>query len=348
MADHFHHGRGPLHARGEPDIMSLPPRVRPFDPERYHPQEHVLPLTTFYHFTDFDRRAPADLLLREPESHLSHQAREVSSRSTRGYGSIVAREWYAELPDTVHHMVDEAGFGPFCMGLSRYPASRALMGALVERWWDTTNSFHFSTTGDMTMTSFDFTTLTGLDVASRPVPYNADMGEGTMPETLEEIKQYTRGFLMFLFGTTLFSDKGNTVGLYLLSTLVDLSQVSQYDWGGAGLATLYCHMSATSRGQGNIVGGYWRAWELWVYAYFLTLAPELEVEVPLVIPYSYVFEGRCRPRARETLPYLWQFFDTVRATEFIHWLSADHLAALGVLGSRYPFLIPWGVGLFSI
>ncbi|CAL5443359.1 unnamed protein product [Camellia sinensis] len=63
-------------------------------------------------------------------------------------------------------------------------------------------------------------------------------------------------------------------------------------------------MSATFRGRGNIVGGYWRAWELWVFAYFPTLAPELEVEVPLMIPYSLVFEGQYRPRARETLPYL--------------------------------------------
>ncbi|GMP52846.1 hypothetical protein CsSME_00018519 [Camellia sinensis var. sinensis] len=34
---------------------------------------------------------------------------------------------------------------------------------------------------------------------------------------------------MFFFGTTLFSNRGNTVGLYLLSALVDLARVSQYD-----------------------------------------------------------------------------------------------------------------------
>ncbi|GMP28322.1 hypothetical protein CsSME_00003919 [Camellia sinensis var. sinensis] len=148
-----------------------------------------------------------------------------------------------------------SGFGPFCAGISRYPASRTLMGSLVERWWDTTNSFHFSATGDMTMTPFDFPVLTGLDVGGWSIPYDEDMGEweaawiyllgarppadrsssrvrytwfsthfrGIEPETPEEIAQYTRGFLMFLLGTTLFSDRGNTVGLYLLSALVDLS-----------------------------------------------------------------------------------------------------------------------------
>ncbi|GMP91018.1 hypothetical protein CsSME_00041897 [Camellia sinensis var. sinensis] len=78
MTDHFHHDGGSPHAEDEPDIMSLPPRIRPFDPKRYHPQEHILPPTTFYHFTDFARRAPADLLLREPESHLSHQSQELT------------------------------------------------------------------------------------------------------------------------------------------------------------------------------------------------------------------------------------------------------------------------------
>ncbi|GMQ01743.1 hypothetical protein CsSME_00048281 [Camellia sinensis var. sinensis] len=335
MADHFPHGGGPPQAGDEPYIMSLPPRIRPFDPERYDPQEHILPPATFYHFTNFERRAPPDLLLREPESHLSHQAREltlntqfvsgtqhifkhianslgiqltlwtyssfsghiarfsgtqlVSSCSTRGYGSILAREWYTELPDVVHHIVDEAGFELFCAGISRYPASRTLIGVLVERWWDTTKSFHFSTTRDMTMTPYGFSMLTGLDVTGRPVPYDADMVRytwfpvqyrGTSPKTIEEIEQYARGFLMFLLGTTLFSDRGSTVGLYLLSASVDLSQ-------------------------------------LWVYAYFSTLAPELKVEVPLEIPYSHRFEGQCRPRPRETLPYLRQYFDTVRAMEEI-------------------------------
>ncbi|GMP80647.1 hypothetical protein CsSME_00035667 [Camellia sinensis var. sinensis] len=375
MAGHFPQGGGPPGAGDEPNIMSLPPRVRPFDPERYHPREHILSRAVFYNFTDFDDRAPVDLLLREPESHLSHQAREVSSCITRGYGSIVAREWYTELPEAVRDWVDQAGFGPFCTGISRYPTSRTLMGALVERWWDTTNSFHFSATGDMTMTPFNFVVLTSLDVGGWSIPYDEDIGEWeaawiyllrarppvdkssgrvrytwfsthfrrTKPETPEEIAQYTRGFLMFLLGTTLFSDRGNTVGLYLLSALVDLSQVSHYDWGGVGLATLYCYMSVTSRGRGNIVGGYWRAWELWVFAYFPTLASELEVEVPLMIPYSLVFEGQYRPRARETLPYLRQFFDTVRTTE-ITW---QPWAPLGG-DTRFQFSGGWAASRYRI
>ncbi|GMP77685.1 hypothetical protein CsSME_00033868 [Camellia sinensis var. sinensis] len=241
----------------------------------------------------------------------------TSSRVTRGYGSIAARDWYGELSEAVRNWVDLAGFETFCTGISRYPASRTLMGALVERWWDTTNSFHFSAAGDMTMTPFDFAVLMGLDF------------RGTELETSEEIAQYARRFLMFLFGTTLFTDRGNT-----------------YDWGGASLATLYCYMSATSRGRGNIVGGYWRSWELWVFAYFPTLAPELEVEAFLMTPYSLVFEGQYRSRPRETLPYLLQYFDIVRVTEPWAPLGGDlrFQFTRGWATSRYRILFEGPVG----
>ena len=82
-----------------------------------------------------------------------------------------------DLPVGVYQIVDEARFGLFCMGLSCFIVSRSLLGALVERWWDTTNSFHFSTTGDMTMTPYGFAMLIGIEVGGRPIPYDPDMGE---------------------------------------------------------------------------------------------------------------------------------------------------------------------------
>ncbi|GMP94897.1 hypothetical protein CsSME_00044164 [Camellia sinensis var. sinensis] len=159
MADDAPHDGGSSRMEEEPNIIPLPPRVQPFDP------------------ATFARRTPADLLLRVPESHLSHDTTEVDSRFTRGYGSTTAKEWYMDLPDGVRQIVDETGFGLFCTGLSRLMASRTLLGALVKRWWDTTNSFHFSTTGDMTMTPYDFAMQTGLEVGGQPIPYNSDMGE---------------------------------------------------------------------------------------------------------------------------------------------------------------------------
>ena len=77
MTGNFPHGGGSPDAGDDFDVMTLPPRVRPFIPERYAPTAHVLSRATFRHFTDFDDRAPGDLLLREPEHHLSYEAREV-------------------------------------------------------------------------------------------------------------------------------------------------------------------------------------------------------------------------------------------------------------------------------
>ncbi|KAL7160828.1 hypothetical protein ACSBR2_041470 [Camellia fascicularis] len=53
-----------------------------------------------------------------------------------------------------------------------------LYGALVERWWDTIDSFHFSSTREMTLTPYDFSMLTGLQVGvGDPVPFDPDMAQ---------------------------------------------------------------------------------------------------------------------------------------------------------------------------
>ncbi|KAL7253149.1 hypothetical protein ACSBR1_007637 [Camellia fascicularis] len=245
------------------------------------------------------------------------------SRAFRGYGAMTARDWYDELHAGVRYIVDETGFGLFCSGLTRVIASRPFLGALVERWWDTTTSFHISTTGEMTMTPYGFAMITDLGVKGDPIPFDSDIGEweaawvellgacpplyrvgmvkytwfaeqfrGSELETIEEMEQYARGFLMFVFVTTLFSNRWNTVGVYLLSALVTLPRVRFYNWGGAGLATLYGYMSSTSRLRGDLIEGYWRAWELWVYAYFPALAPEPIDKLPLAVPYSRLYDGR--------------------------------------------------------
>lgn len=90
---------------------------------------------------------------------------------------MTARDWYGELPAGVHDIVDESGFGLFCSSLTPVIASHPLLGALVERWWDTTNSFHFSTMEEMTMTPYDFAMITILGVRGDLIPLDPDMGE---------------------------------------------------------------------------------------------------------------------------------------------------------------------------
>ncbi|GMP58293.1 hypothetical protein CsSME_00022009 [Camellia sinensis var. sinensis] len=143
MADDIPQGGTPPDHEMDPGVELLPLSVRPFDPATYRPAIHG------------------------------------DSHTIRGYGNTGARDWYAELPDAVRRIVDQAGFGAFCRGLSRLTTCRPLLAALVERWWDTTDSFHLSATGDMTMTPYDFSMLTGIGVGGDPIPFDTDMDEWT-------------------------------------------------------------------------------------------------------------------------------------------------------------------------
>ncbi|GMP54356.1 hypothetical protein CsSME_00019555 [Camellia sinensis var. sinensis] len=154
MADDIPRGGTPPDHEVDPKVELLPLSVRSFDSATYRPMIHVLPPDGLRQFRSFARGVPPELLLREPESHLSYGASEVYSSPTptpdiclnlktcthtgdshtvRGYGNVAARDWYMELPDAVRHIVDQAGFGAFCRGLSRLTASRPLIAALAER-----------------------------------------------------------------------------------------------------------------------------------------------------------------------------------------------------------------------
>ncbi|XP_028070762.1 uncharacterized protein LOC114273186 [Camellia sinensis] len=61
----------------DPEVELLPLRIRPFDPTTYRPAIHVLPPDGIRHFRSYTRGAPLELLLREPESHLSFGAAEL-------------------------------------------------------------------------------------------------------------------------------------------------------------------------------------------------------------------------------------------------------------------------------
>ncbi|KAI8542747.1 hypothetical protein RHMOL_Rhmol08G0163500 [Rhododendron molle] len=87
--------------------------------------------------------------------------------------SLVLREHLSlrrdeeRLPEAVKEMVREAGFGEFIGVLTRASNDHQVVRALSERWWDTTNSFHFSFS-EMTMTPLDFSMIIGLRVGGDP------------------------------------------------------------------------------------------------------------------------------------------------------------------------------------
>ncbi|GMP98415.1 hypothetical protein CsSME_00046312 [Camellia sinensis var. sinensis] len=296
---------------------------RPFDEATYQLRTHVPPPGGILRFEGFIPGLDEDTLLREPMEHISANASMVISRRIGGYGFIFGpRRWYERLSVEVCTLVNAARFRPFCSGLIQMRAEFWLYAALVERWWDTTNLFHFSSIREMTLTPYDFSMLTGLRVGvSSPVtqwrdaqlqllgaiPDTTSHGmvrnswflghfSGTQPATTGEVAQYTRGFLIYLLGTTVFANKENTVGLYILGALVHLPRMVEYDWGSTGLATLYYYMSSVSRRKADSLGGYWKVWELWVYTHFTSLALVPVRPIELSVPCSRYYNSRFKRR----------------------------------------------------
>ncbi|KAI8572049.1 hypothetical protein RHMOL_Rhmol01G0168100 [Rhododendron molle] len=111
----------------------------------------------------------------------------------------------------------------------------AVMTALAERWWDTTNTFHFRF-GEMTVTPLDFAAITELRVGGEPIPFNpsidlddtalgwflgrvprhsggvAEYGQFTTywdhePADDVEAAQMARAYLLYLFGASRFRQR---------------------------------------------------------------------------------------------------------------------------------------------
>ncbi|GMP74020.1 hypothetical protein CsSME_00031560 [Camellia sinensis var. sinensis] len=315
---------------------------RPFDAATYRPHTHMPPPGGILRFEGFIPRLDKDTLLHNPIEHISADASTVISRRIDDYGSIFE----------VRTLVDDVGFGHFCFGLIQMRVESWLYGASVERWWDTTSSFHFSPTGEMTLIPYDFSMLFGLRVRGSDlvlfdlytiqwryaqlqllgaIPGTTGHGIvlygwfleqffGTQSATVDEVAQYTRGFLIYLLGTTLFANRENTVGLYILEALVHLPRVADYNWGGAGLATLYYYMSFVFHLKEDSLGGYWRVWE--VYTYFTSLAL-----VP-VRPIELSFEQHCL--VDRTFLYFSRFFDTITADQGVVDPDISHPPLAGI------------------
>ena len=93
---------------------------------------------------------------------------------------------------------------------SSYASSQAAMCTLVERWIDTTHTFHLSF-GEMTITPLDFAAITGLNFSREPVPFSSVVYSSVVVRNI---------WLKELFGVT-FSIKFDYYSLIRYTHLVD-------------------------------------------------------------------------------------------------------------------------------
>ena len=83
-----------------------------------------------------------------------------SPYASRGSTNKVA-EWYNPLVPKTRAYIWEVGFEPIIGLLPERFASATLVKWLIERWWDTTHTFHIAK-WKMTVTPYDFYRMTGL------------------------------------------------------------------------------------------------------------------------------------------------------------------------------------------
>ncbi|KAI8572764.1 hypothetical protein RHMOL_Rhmol01G0225600 [Rhododendron molle] len=147
----------------------------PFNKATYMPLLHVVVSSLLEAYRP--RRPTYDeaLVLGDHLQHLSERRAEAIVISCYGGAADVLKFW-ERLPAAVKGIVREAGFGEFVGILMRASNDHQLVRALAKRWWDMTNSFHF-TFSEMTVTPLDFSAITGLRVEDDPIPYNAEMGK---------------------------------------------------------------------------------------------------------------------------------------------------------------------------
>ncbi|XP_058208191.1 protein MAIN-LIKE 2-like [Rhododendron vialii] len=222
------------------------------------------------------------LVLRDPQQHLSlRRDVDLMLRRCRRCAPILG-----ETPEASREMVRVAGFGEFVGVLTRASNDSQVVRAIAERWWDKTNSFHFSF-GEMTVTPMDFAAITGLRVGGDPIPYDAAAGrdpelqrrllgyrlraeKGDAPyaqllvflmepsEGRVQEEQMARCFLLYVLSASLFPNRCNRVHLSFLPALRNIGEITRFNWGGAALGACYAFMGSLSRGVGKSLGGYWR------------------------------------------------------------------------------------------
>ncbi|KAH7861341.1 hypothetical protein Vadar_024837 [Vaccinium darrowii] len=273
----------------------------PFTPATYVPRVHFFipqgcdtytPLLPVYLDTN---------VIRDRSTHIAYK-NPLTQRSMGGYGgSANSLAYYRALPLRVRALVDASGFTIFIRLLTVTRTDRKLIRALVERRWDTTNTFHFRF-GEMTITPLDFAAIIGLRVGGEPIPFDSELYLDTAavehylgrrpggiepgvrytvlvgfwdhePESEEEARQMARAYLLYLFGASLFPNRQGVVHLGWLPALESLETAGRFDWGGAGLCTVYCFLGCVCRGVGTSLGGYWRVLEVWAYEVLGVFAP---------------------------------------------------------------------------
>ncbi|KAF9603185.1 hypothetical protein IFM89_034518 [Coptis chinensis] len=248
--------------------------------------------------TTYERVVPNE------ETHVSYSLRNggtVPKIGLKGTWTPVLK--WIKLIDTVEfrQFINDIGFDIFAR-IDDEQADHALTEAIVERWWDSTHTFHLPC-GELGITPLDFTMLTGLRIGvGKPLAYDKrfesfELAEEYLPLLNENdiqygsiklvhLEQYTcyaysdekvdrdmclRAFMIYAIGHILCPKSNSTVRLRYLASLTSIDDICGYDWGGAAYAYLIRSLDKVCR-YGTEPGtktmsAIWQVLEYWYYSY---------------------------------------------------------------------------------
>ena len=161
-----------------------------------------------------------------------------------------------------------------------------LLLALSERLWDNTCTFHFPGIGEIMLTPYNFSVITGLKLVGERIHVNdsltvneikkllgvgpSKMRSTNVPlswlcENITKCDTVVRGthlFMLLFIGTFLCLDLGSTVNLRYLWSLRNIEEIKNYDWGAMAYATLLHFMTQLSRRSLSSLGGAPFIWQV--------------------------------------------------------------------------------------
>ncbi|KAK4786540.1 hypothetical protein SAY86_010373 [Trapa natans] len=255
-------------------------------------------------------------------------------------------------------LVEKAGFGHLRL-IPAISLDNPLISALVERWRRETNTFHLNA-GEMTVTLKDVALLLGLSIDGEPVigiTYTScnsvcEKFLGKAPElgyasggmvklswlkeffsecpedgSLEEVERYTRAYLLYLVGSTIFSTTtGNKVPVMYLPLFGDFEHCGRYAWGAAALAFLYRALGNASLASQSTISGCLTLLQCWSYYHLNIGRPKLKHE-PAHDSFPYVLRWKGKqlgPTANRDVVYYRKVLDALKPCD-IEWLPYKHL-----------------------
>ena len=154
-----------------------------------------------------------------------------------------------------------------------------LLLALAEQFRDTTCTFHFPSIGEVMLTPYDFSIITGLRLGGERIRVNDSLTSteikkllGAVPSKMKSKKiplswlcenipqcdivaKGARMFMLLFIGSFLCPDLGNTINLLYLWCLRKIERIWNYDWGGMANATWLHFMTQISRRSLSSLGG---------------------------------------------------------------------------------------------